>query len=87
MRSGDHIWKANERRILRRLFDKDVMRSATEAAAFQCSSQVGFVNEFAAGRIHDARALLHLLNRNRVDHISRGGTQRGMQRNEIALGV
>jgi len=49
-----------QRRILRRLFDKNVQRGAGKAAAFQSVSPEPLRRSISGSGIHDARGLFHL---------------------------
>src|SRR5882724_13648697 len=82
---ANYVWKPYQRRILWRLFHKNVECRSGETPALQRIGKRSLVNQFATSRVHDARGLLHFLNRFGVDHFLRGGAQRRMHGDKIAL--
>ena len=86
MRSGDHVRQAHEGRILRRLFGENVHGCAGQVAALERAGEGGFLHQFAARRIDQPRAALHLRECGRVDHVLSRRAQCGVERDKIALG-
>src|SRR5580704_6270345 len=87
VRRGDDVGQADERAILGRLFGEDIERRASNVAALYGRRKVGFVDEFAAGRVHDAHTFLHLGDGGGVDHVFGLRAYGGVEGDEVAFGV
>jgi len=63
-----HPRQSDQRRILRRLFHKNIQRRSRQPSTLQRFRQCRLIDQFTARRVHDARRLLHFLNGLGIDH-------------------
>ncbi len=87
VRRQNDVLHGCERRILQRLFLKHVEGSAAHLTLFEPLGQSAFIDQFAAGAVHDANAFLHGLDGFRVDHSGGLWGQADVQRKVIGRGI
>ena len=84
MRCYDHVGAAKKRRLLAQRFRRDdIERGAAEMTGIERRDQCGLVDQGAAGRIDEVRALFHSSKCFGVEQSTRLGRQRRMHGNEI----
>ena len=83
MRRRDQVVETEQRVLLGGLFLEHVKGGTGHLAAFKRCLEVRFDDQATAGAVHDAHAILHLLDRSRVDDVARGVGQRRVQGDDV----
>ncbi len=84
--SGDDVVHRQQGRIDGGFDGKDIKSGAGQMSGTEGLGERGFIHQFAAGGVYQARAALHLGNGIGIDHFFGGRRERGVEGNVVGLG-